>query len=318
MRSHHRSCRTLLLSLLAVVSAAAQAQLPAAGATVSDPAPPRNMGNPGIAGLGPVIDGFSFEGNRKVSNAELAALIQLKPGTPLSSVVIQPELVRITDHYRAHGGAYVQPSIVETSYGHATVIFQVHEGAVRSTAGSEPQQPPAFADKFWGNTMVCAAAQSGNDLCHNWMMADGSLIIFDANGVHKGRWQAGKVLADGRVPICRYWEGNTVPLPPEIVAAKGPPPGPPPAAAGAPPAPRPMRICRNVEFEMQCKTVTDPGLLTAEEKRIAGLAMVERNREIGSCYSHGPHEVGDVWFEWDDYAPGQLGLDRQMLMPGHQ
>ncbi|MGC3979969.1 MAG: POTRA domain-containing protein [Steroidobacteraceae bacterium] len=320
-----------LLALCVFSLSISWAQTPA----TADPAPPRNMGNAGEVGKGPVIDSFTFEGNKKVSSADLAKVVQLKPGMPLSSVLVQPDLERITAYYKDHGGAYVQPSIIEQGLNHAKVIFQIHEGAKWYSAGEEPQPAPAFFNTYWDNTMVCAAAQTSNDLCHMWLMKDGSFIIFDPNGVHRGKWKAGKVLADGRVPICRYWEGQTVQLPPEIVAAKaggptaapsvtGPAPGGAPSVAAAMGAAatavavRSARICKVVGFQMQCTTYPDASQLEGEQKRIAGLGMVERNKEIGSCYSHGPHPVGEVWFEWDDYAPGQLGLDRQMLLPGHQ
>jgi hypothetical protein len=283
------------------------------GTPTADPAPPRNMGAAGQPGKGPVIDAFSFTGNHKVRSAQLEQLVQLKPGMPLSSVLIQPELERLTAYYKDHGGAYIQPSILENSLNHVRVIFQVHEGVKWYSAGSEPQPPPRFLDAYWNNTMVCAAAQTGNDLCHIWLMKDGTFIIFDPNGVHRGKWKAGKVMADGRVPLCRYWEGQTVTLPPEIVAAKGAT-GPP----RLPGAPQPARICKVVDFQMKCSTYPDIEQLSDDQRRVASMSMVDRNREIGSCYSHGPHQLGDVWFEWDDYAPGQLGLDRQMLVPGHQ
>lgn len=323
MTSRLRACASALTLCLFSVSLA-WAQAPAA--PTPDPAPPRNIGNAGEVGKGPVIDEFTFEGNTKVSSAELAKVVQLKPGMPLSSVLVQPDLERLTAYYKDHGGAYIQPSILEKSLNHTKVIFQIHEGKQWYSAGEEPQPAPAFFDPYWGNTMVCASAQTSNDLCHMWLMKDGGFIIFDANGVHRGKWKAGKVMADGRVPICRYWEGQTVQLPPEIVAAKGSmvPVRVAANAAGAPtappaaPAPRPARICKVVGFLMQCQTYADASQLTADQKRIASLGMVERNHEIGSCYAHGPHKVGDVWMEWDDYAPGQLGLDRQMLLPGHQ
>jgi hypothetical protein len=326
-----------------LVPAAAQ-NSPVAAA---DPTPPRNIGNAGVVGKGPVIDEFSFEGNIKASSAELARIVQIMPGVPLSSMLVQPELERITAWYKDRGSAYVQPSILEKSLNHVRVIFQIHEGKQWMSAGSVPQPAPAFMEPYWGNTMVCAAAQTSNDLCHMWLMKNGRFIIFDPNGVHPGTWEAGKVMADGRVPICRHWEGQTVQLPPEIVAAKnggaapGGAPGPANAAPGGAPARaggpagapggampgagagagggmRGARLCKIIDFQMQCTAYPDVTQLDADQKRIASLGMVERNKEVGSCYSHGPHKVGDVWFEWDDYAPGQLGLDRQMLLPGHQ
>jgi hypothetical protein len=159
---------------------------------------------------------------------------------------------------------------------------------------------------------VYAAAQTSNDLCHMWLNRDGTFIIFDPNGAHTGHWRAGKVRADGRVPICRYWDLSTFALPAELQSK---PSGPPPTPTGAKLM---TRICETHNFRTTCNAYPDVSQLSSELQRKAHLTMIESRHEEGICYAHGPHEVGDVWFEWDDPLPGQIGLDREMLLPGQQ
>jgi hypothetical protein len=282
------------------------------------------IGNPGKPGIGPVIDSIEFDGNSKVSTETLRMVIQLRTGTPLSASVIQPELDRITDYYRAHGGAYVQPSLLETSLNHAKVIFLIREGVV-AMERPEEAPPPEFFKKYFGNTLICAATQTNNDLCHMWFESDGTFLIIDANGAYTGTWKTGKVRADGRVPICRYWDLTEFELPAELRPAPMVRPAPVPAAnasaagvANTSPAPRAARICETRNFRTTCTSYPDVSVLSPELQRKAARTRLQANHDEGSCYSHGPHEVGDAWWEWDNHSPGQLGLDREILLPGRQ
>jgi surface antigen-like variable number repeat protein len=310
MKNPHRNCRLALATMLLAAGLGA-------GALAADdpptPAPLRAavLGAPGVPGAGPVIDQIDFTGNSRVAATELGAVVSLPVGTPLSAAVIQEQLDRISAYYEGRGGAYVQPSILETALNHVHVIFQVHEG-VRAMEEPDAAPAPAFLEKYFGNTLVCAAAQTSNDLCHMWLNRDGTFIIFDPNGAHTGHWRAGKVRADGRVPICRYWDLSAFVLPAELQSRAG---GPPPSAAGAKPM---TRICETHNFRTTCTAYQDVGQLSPELQRKARLTMIESRHEDGICYAHGPHEVGDVWFEWDDPLPGQIGLDREMLLPGQQ
>jgi len=293
-----------------ILAASVFAVAPVAFAT--DPPMPAVLGTPGVVGKGPVIDGFSFEGNHKVSGQALAAVVDLPAGTPLSAFVIQPQLEKIAAYYRAYGGAYVQPSILETRLNHVRVIFQVHEGAAPRELPEEAPAP-AFLDKFFGNTLICAATQTGNDLCHMWLERDGSFIIFDPTGAHSGHWKTGVVRTDGRVPLCRYWDLSDFKAPAELGIA--------PLMAQAKPrpgVPTPAMLCTTTNFRTSCVRYPDRSKLTPEQQRLASRTMLQTRHDDGICYAHGPHEVGAVWFEWDDPLPGQLGLDREMLLPGHQ
>jgi hypothetical protein len=61
----------------------------------------------------------------------------------------------------------------------------------------------------------------------------------------------------------------------------------------------------------------DLSTLTPEQRSVATRSMGERFYH-GMCYPIGPHQVGDVWFEADDPLPGELGMDRMLLIPGRQ
>lgn len=278
------------------------------------PLMPLVLGNPGQVGVGPVIDVIAYEGNKKVSTKDLEKVVQLKAGTPLSAAVIYPELVRITDYYKDHGGAYVQPSILETAVNHSKVIFQIHEGV---TPIEGPEEAPLSANmkNFLGNTLICAAAQTGNDLCHLWLNKDGTFMIFDANGAYTGKWKAGKVRADGRTPICRYWDISDFQMPDELRAGGMPMPAANPAGVNAP---RSARICETKNWRTICTSYPDVSKLSPELQRKANRSRLQMNNEEGSCYAHGAHEMNTAWFEWDNHSPGQLGLDREILLPGQQ
>ena len=206
----------------------------------------------------------------------------------------------------------MQPSILETSLNHVRIIFQIHEGSAPREL-SEEAPAPAFLDKFFGNTLICAATQTGNDLCHMWLERDGSFIIFDPTGAHSGHWKTGVVRTDGRVPLCRYWDLTNFKMPAELQTTSMPM-GPP----RRPGAPVPAMICTTTNFRTSCVNYPDRSKLTPTQQRLASRTMLQTRNEDGICYAHGPHEVGAVWFEWDDPLPGQLGLDREMLLPGHQ
>lgn len=201
---------------------------------------------------------------------------------------------------------------------------------VGSYVGAAVRDP---MESMYGNTLVCAAAQSGQDLCHLWVYRDGTFINFDSNGAHTGHYSVGPVRADGKVPMCQYWDTTNMISPAEFgsgmpgaapqpqagagMAAAGAAPGPagaaPPAAGGRMPA----MVCKNENYRTTCTRGVDPNTLSEEDKKRSQWTMAERFHG-GMCYPMGGHEVGDVWFEFDDPLPGQLGLDKMFLLPGHQ
>jgi hypothetical protein len=101
-------------------------------------------------------------------------------------------------------------------------------------------------ESYYGNTLVCAAAVTGNDLCHLWLSRDGSFINFDENGAHTGHYQVGPMRPDGKVPVCQFWDtSNMLFLPGVPRPMMGPPPVP-----GAAPS---MMLCHTADFHTTCR-----------------------------------------------------------------
>jgi hypothetical protein len=165
-------------------------------------------------------------------------------------------------------------------------------------------------ESYYGNTLVCAAAVTGNDLCHLWLSRDGSFINFDENGAHTGHYQVGPMRPDGKVPVCQFWDTTNMLFLPGVPR---PMMGPPPVPGAAPT----VMLCHTADFHTSCKRGVDPATLTPQEIKESGRNMAERFYN-GMCYPLGPHHVGDSWFEDDDPLPGQAGKDKLLLIPGHQ
>ena len=177
---------------------------------------------------------------------------------------------------------------------------------VASAQEVAPKPPPAaerVLENYYGNTLVCAAAITGNDLCHLWLNRDGTFINIDPTGGHAGHYRVGPIRADGKLPVCLYWDTPNLVMPPEI---------------GRPTAdrPPPAMMCKTAGFRTTCTRV-DPATLSVEDRKIAMRTMGERFHN-GMCYPLAPKTVGDTWFEDDDPLPGQAGKDKVLLLPGRR
>ena len=81
----------------------------------------------------PTIGVVAFEGNRKLKDADLKAQVQSKANGPLSRELIQSDVVRILDLYRAHGyfNAQIAPKTIERKpgdNGRVNLVFEIKEG----------------------------------------------------------------------------------------------------------------------------------------------------------------------------------------------
>ena len=81
----------------------------------------------------PTIGVVAFEGNRKLKDADLKAQVQSKANGPLSRELIQSDVVRILDLYRAHGyfNAQIAPKTIErksSDNGRVNLVFEIKEG----------------------------------------------------------------------------------------------------------------------------------------------------------------------------------------------
>jgi hypothetical protein len=168
---------------------------------------------------------------------------------------------------------------------------------------------------YYGNTLVCAAAITGNDLCHVWLNRDGTFINIDPTGGHAGHYRVGPLRADGKVPVCLYWDTPNLVMPREI----GFPAPPRPSGVAdrdVPVRPQPSLLCKTEGFRTTC-TQVDPAALSTQDRKLAARTMGERFHE-GMCYPLAPKRVGETWFEDDDPLPGQAGKDKLLLLPGRR
>ena len=79
----------------------------------------------------PVLDRVAFEGNKKIQNKELTAVIESKPRGPLQRAVVQADVGRIMEAYR-HAGrdeVAVVPQIISHGNDRVDLVYVVTEGA---------------------------------------------------------------------------------------------------------------------------------------------------------------------------------------------
>jgi outer membrane protein insertion porin family len=79
----------------------------------------------------PVLDRVAFEGNKKIQDKELAAVIESKPRGTLQRAMVQADVGRIMDAYR-HAGrddVGVVPQIISRGNDRVDLVYVVKEGA---------------------------------------------------------------------------------------------------------------------------------------------------------------------------------------------
>ena len=81
----------------------------------------------------PTVGVVAIEGNRKVKDADLKGQVQSKANGPMSRELIQSDVVRILDLYRAHGyfNTQVVPKTIEGKRGdngRVNLVFEIKEG----------------------------------------------------------------------------------------------------------------------------------------------------------------------------------------------
>jgi outer membrane protein insertion porin family len=79
----------------------------------------------------PVLDRVAFEGNRKIQDKELNAVIESKPRGPLQRAVVQADVGRIIETYRHAGRADVRvaPETIDRGNDRIDLVYVVTEGA---------------------------------------------------------------------------------------------------------------------------------------------------------------------------------------------
>ncbi len=79
----------------------------------------------------PVLDRVAFEGNKKIKDKDLSAVVEFKPRGTLQRAVVQADVGRIMEAYR-HAGrddVGVVPKIIKRSEDRVDLVYEVTEGA---------------------------------------------------------------------------------------------------------------------------------------------------------------------------------------------
>src|SRR6195256_2352374 len=79
----------------------------------------------------PVLDRVAFEGNKKIQDKELTAVIESKPRGTLQRAMVQADVGRIMEAYRHAGGddVGVEPQIISRGNDRVDLVYVVKEGA---------------------------------------------------------------------------------------------------------------------------------------------------------------------------------------------
>jgi outer membrane protein insertion porin family len=79
----------------------------------------------------PVLNRVTFEGNRRVKEEQLRLEVQSKPRGTLSRPMVQADVQRIIEVYRASGryDVRVEPKIIERPNNRVDLVFEINEGA---------------------------------------------------------------------------------------------------------------------------------------------------------------------------------------------
>ncbi|MGE5202558.1 MAG: outer membrane protein assembly factor BamA, partial [Acidobacteriota bacterium] len=79
----------------------------------------------------PIINRIAFEGNKKLSDTQLQAEVQLKPRTVFTRTKVQSDVKRILDLYRRNGrfAANVDPKVIQLPQNRVDLVFEIDEGA---------------------------------------------------------------------------------------------------------------------------------------------------------------------------------------------
>ena len=79
----------------------------------------------------PIINRIAFEGNRKLSDNQLGAEVQLKPRVVFTRTKVQADVKRILELYRRNGrfAATVDAKVIKLAQNRVDLVFEIDEGA---------------------------------------------------------------------------------------------------------------------------------------------------------------------------------------------
>jgi len=80
----------------------------------------------------PILNRVNFEGNRRLDDAELAAIARSRPGAVYSPAQAEADAISVAEAYAAQGrlAARVTPRLIERADGRVDLAFEVQEGPI--------------------------------------------------------------------------------------------------------------------------------------------------------------------------------------------
>jgi outer membrane protein insertion porin family len=105
----------------------------------------------------PVLDRVAFEGNKKIKDKDLEAVIESKPRGALQRAAVQADVGRIMDAYR-HAGrddVGVVPKIIDRANDRVDLVFEVSEGKKTTV-----RQINFVGNKVFGNRQLAAVIKT--------------------------------------------------------------------------------------------------------------------------------------------------------------
>nr|WP_319485169.1 outer membrane protein assembly factor BamA [uncultured Cohaesibacter sp.] len=102
-----------------------------------------------------VINRISFEGNKRIKDADLNTVVTSKSRGILSENRIQTDVQRVLEAYRRAGrfGARVEPKVIDLGRNRADLVFEINEGAKTAVAKIAILGNKAFGDSRLQNVL---------------------------------------------------------------------------------------------------------------------------------------------------------------------
>lgn len=85
----------------------------------------------------PIVNRVAFEGNRRITDQELEAEVQIRPRTVFTRARVQSAVERILELYRRSGryAARVEPKVIELDQNRVDLVFEISEGPLTEVCG---------------------------------------------------------------------------------------------------------------------------------------------------------------------------------------
>ena len=97
----------------------------------------------------PIINRVAFEGNRKLKDKDLKAIIEMRPRTVFTRAKVQSDVRRISEQYRRSGRftAHVEPKVIRRPQDRVDLVYEITEGPETNVVNINFIGNKAFSDR---------------------------------------------------------------------------------------------------------------------------------------------------------------------------